>query len=216
MTKIYRVFLADDHVLVRDGVKSIINAQPDMSVVGEADDGPDTIAKCRQLQPDVVITDISMAGMNGAEVTRQLSRLCPSSKTLVLTMHESAAYLRQMLEAGASGYVIKRSSSEDLLHGIRSVADGGTYIDPRVAEKLAAGMRAQKSTDKSPVSAALSEREMDVIRMTAEGYTSREIAQTLNIGKKSVDTYKSRAMSKLGLESRTDIVRYAMSQGWLS
>lgn len=214
MTQKCRVLLVDDHVILRDGIKSLINAQADMCVVGEASDGTTALELCVQLRPDVVLTDISMSGMNGAELTRKVREVCPHSKTLVLTMHESAAYLRQMLESGASGYLIKRSPVDDLLHGIRSVAIGGTYIDPRVAGKLTVGLRSGKDTGKHAV--VLSEREIEVLRLTAEGFSSKEIAQRLNIGKKSVDTYKSRAMHKLSLESRNDVVRYVMSQGWFS
>lgn len=211
----WRIFLADDHAILRDGIKTLINAQNDMCVVGEAANGQEALELCHQLRPDVIVTDISMPDTSGVELTRKLTELCPSSKTMILTMHESAAFLRQLLEAGAAGYAVKRSDGEDLLHGIRSIAKGGTYIDPKVAEKLTAGIRSSSSTNKK-LNSDLSEREIEVLKMTAEGYSSREIAETLNIGKKSVDTYKSRAMRKLGLDSRSDIVRYVLGQGWIS
>jgi DNA-binding NarL/FixJ family response regulator len=216
MTSKIKVFMADDHVVLRDGIKALINAQPDMIVIGEAGDGVHVLELCRELQPDVIVLDISMPGMSGVEASRKLTGLCPRSRILVLTVHESTAYLRQMLEAGASGYLIKRSAGEDLLHGIRSVANGGTYIDPKVAEKLAVGLRSSKGTDQRTLGVGLSEREMDVLRMIAQGHSSKEIAHALNIGKKSVDTYKTRAMQKLGLDSRAELVRYAVGQGWLS
>ena len=211
-----RIFLADDHVVLRDGVKALVDAEPDMVVVGDAGDGAAAIALCQELNPDVIVLDISMPGMNGVDVMRKLAEVCPRSRALVLTVHESTAYLRQMLEAGASGYVIKRSAGKDLIHAIRSVAAGGTYIDPKVAEKLAIGLRAKNKKDYDTLGGELSERETDVLRMIAQGFSSKEIAHSLNIGQKSVDTYKSRAMQKLGLESRTEVVRYAMSQGWLT
>lgn len=216
MNSKWRVFVADDHVVLRDGVKALINAEPDLCVVGEAGDGVTVLEKCSELQPDVIVLDITMPGMNGVDVTKQLCNLCPRSRTLVLTVHESSAYLRQMLEAGVSGYVIKRSPAQELIHGIRSVAAGGTYIDPQVAEKLAIGLRMGKKQSDKALDVALSERETDVLKMIAQGHSSKEIAHTLNIGNKSVDTYKLRAMQKLGLQSRSDVVRYAMSQGWLT
>ncbi len=215
MNSKWRIFLADDHVVLRDGIKALINAQSDMCVIGEAGDGTTVFASCVELEPDIVVMDISMPGMSGVEITRKLVQSCPRTRVLILTVHESAAYLRQALEAGASGYVIKRSAAEELIHGIRSIAKMGTYIDPKIAEKLAATLRAKKKENRTVI-ANLSEREIDVLKMVAQGYSSKEIAHTLNIGQKSVDTYKSRAMQKLGLDSRTEIVRFAMGQGWLS
>jgi DNA-binding NarL/FixJ family response regulator len=209
------VFLADDHVVLRDGIKALINAESDLCVVGEAGDGITALNDCGEIKPDVIVLDITMPGMSGVEVTKQLHEVCPQSRILVLTVHESTAYLRQMLEAGASGYVVKRSPAKELIHGIRSVAEGGTYIDPKVAEKLAIGLRMGKKNAQLSLDVALSERELDVLRLIAQGHSSKEIAGALNIGSKSVDTYKLRAMQKLGLESRADVVRYAMGQGWL-
>ena len=215
MTPKTQVFLADDHVVVRDGVKALINAQPDMRVVGEAGDGVTTVDFCAAVKPDVVVLDISMPGMSAVEVTRRLLHVCPQSKILVLTVHECTAYMTQMLGEGVHGYVVKRSAGDDLIHGIRSVANGGTYIDPRVAEKLAGGLRAQSKEREGLLGVVLSERETDVLKMIAQGYSGKEIARTLNISQKSVDTYKARAMQKLNLDSRVDVVRYAMCQGWL-
>lgn len=212
----YRVFLADDHVVLREGIRSLIDSQDDMFVIGEASNGDGVLELCRELQPDVIVLDISMPHISGIELTQKLREHCPQSRTLALTMHESVAYLRRMLEAGASGYLVKRSSGEDVLHGIRSVARGGTYIDPQMAENLASGLRAKNKVQQGSFAAVLSEREAAVLRMVAEGHSSKEIALVLNIGKKSVDTYRLRAMQKLGFESRSEIVRYAMGQNWLS
>lgn len=213
--KSWRIFLADDHVVLRDGIKALINAESDLCVVGEAGDGITALKDCGKIQPDVIVLDISMAGLSGVEVAKQLREVCPQSRILVLTVHESSAYLRQMLEAGASGYVVKRSPAKELIQAIRSVAEGGTYIDPKVAEKLAVAFRmGQKNAQQIP-NVSLSEREVDVVKLIAQGHSSKEIAGALNIGSKSVDTYKLRAMQKLGLESRADVVRYAMGQGWL-
>jgi DNA-binding NarL/FixJ family response regulator len=211
-----RVFLADDHVCVRDGIKGLINAELDMTVIGEADNGGSLLEQCKKLHPDVIVLDISMPGMNGVEIARQLKPLSPKLKTLVLTIHDSTAYLRQMLEAGAAGYLVKRATTEELIHAIRSVAKGGTYIDPMLAEKLAAPLRQKGNERESIVSDnELSERERDVLKLIAQGYSGKQIADHLNVGRKSVDTYKMRAMEKLGLDSRIEIVRYASGQGWL-
>lgn len=211
-----RVFLADDHVCVRDGIKALINDEPDMTVVAEADNGASLLEQCKKIHPDVIVLDISMPGMNGVKVAHQLKSLIPKSKTLVLTIHDSTAYLRQMLEAGAAGYLVKRATTEELIHAIRSVAKGGTYIDPMLAEKLAEPLRQKGNKRKNIISdSALSERESDVLKMIAQGYSGKQIADQLNVTRKSIDTYKMRAMEKLGLDSRTEIVRYASGQGWL-
>ncbi len=210
-----RIFLADDHVIVRDGIKALINAQADMLVVGEASDGNTALNLCRELQPDVIIMDISMPGTNGVDATCSLKELCPHSRTLALTVHESTAYLRQMLQAGAAGYVLKRAASEELIHGIRSVAKGGTYIDPMIADRLAEVVRGTSKVG-GAAGVTLSERELDVVKMVAQGYSGKEIAKALNISAKSVETYKARAMQKLGLVSRSELVRYAVGQKWLS
>jgi DNA-binding NarL/FixJ family response regulator len=211
-----RVFLADDHICVRDGIKGLINEQPDMTVIAEADDGASLLEQCKKIHPDVIVLDISMPGMNGVEVARQLKPLSPKSRTLVLTIHDSTAYLRQMLEAGAAGYLVKRATTEELIHAIRSVAKGGTYIDPMLAEKLAAPLR-QKGIERDNIvsEGELSERETVVLKMIAQGYSGKQIADHLNVSRKSIDTYKMRAMEKLGLDSRTEIVRYASGKGWL-
>ncbi len=211
-----RVFLADDHVCVRDGIKRLINEESDMTVIAEADNGASLLEQCKKLHPDVIVLDISMPGMNGVEVARQLKPLSPKSKTLVLTIHDSTAYLRQMLEAGVAGYLVKTATSEELIHAIRSVAKGGTFIDPMLAERLAAPLRQKGNERDSIVSdSELSERERDVIKMIAQGYSGKQIADHLNVSRKSIDTYKMRAMEKLGLDSRTEIVRHAFGQGWL-
>lgn len=216
MTTKIRVFLADDHVCVREGIKALLNEQPDLTVIGDADDGLTAVTQCKKLHPDVIVLDISMPGANGVKVASQLKPLSPKCKTLILTIHDSTTYLRQMLAAGVSGYLVKRATTDELIHAIRSVAKGGTYIDPMLAEKLAAPLR-KKNTEKRTdnTKAELSEREEVVLKLTAQGYSGKEIAEHLNIGRKSIETYKQRAMEKLGLESRTEIVRYAVARDWL-
>jgi DNA-binding NarL/FixJ family response regulator len=210
-----RVFLADDHTVVREGLKALIDAQADMHVVGEADNGRAAWQLARELGPDVVVMDVSMPEMSGAQATECLKRDCPQVKVLALTIYEDRAYLRQMLEAGASGYVLKRAAMEELAHAVRTVASGHSYIDPTLAGKVISSYLNQDPAGGKAAGAELSERESQVLRLIAWGYSNKEIGWKLNINVKTVDTYKLRLMEKLNLRSRTDIVRYALRQGWL-
>ena len=210
-----RIFLADDHPVVREGLKSLINAQPDMEVIGEAADGRLTLRRAKQLQPDVAVIDISMPELNGAQVTERLKVTCPQMRVLALTVHEDASYLRQLLQAGASGYVLKRGAAEELIHAIRTVAAGGVYLDPSLAGRLVSSYLGRQPPDPTAQRGDLSERETEVLRLIALGYSNKEIAAQLGIGVRTVETYKTRLMEKLELRSRADIVRYAVQQGWL-
>lgn len=210
-----RIFLADDHPVVREGLKSLINAQPDMEVIGEAADGRLTLRGAKQLQPDVAVIDISMPELNGAQVTERLKVTCPQMRVLALTVHEDASYLRQLLQAGASGYVLKRGAAEELIHAIRTVAAGGVYLDPSLAGRLVSSYLGRQPPDPTAQRGDLSERETEVLRLIALGYSNKEIAAQLGIGVRTVETYKTRLMAKLELQSRADIVRYALQQGWL-
>ena len=214
MTKL-RVFLADDHAVVREGLKALINAQPGMEVSGEASDGRTACQQVEQLQPDVVVMDVSMPEMNGAQATEQLKQTCPHVKVLALTVHEDKGYLRQLLEAGASGYMLKRAVAEELIHAIRTVAAGGVYLDPTVAGKVVGGFVRKPSAKGVAEGSDLSEREIEVVRLIAAGYSNKEIAGQLTLSVKTVETYKARSMEKLGLHSRAEIVRYALQRGWL-
>ncbi|HEX7318042.1 MAG TPA: response regulator transcription factor [Pyrinomonadaceae bacterium] len=210
-----RVFLADDHMVVREGLKSLVNAQPDMHVVGEAENGDAAWRAVRELGPDVVVMDVSMPDMSGAEATERLRRECPQVRVLALTVYEDKSYLRQMLDAGASGYVLKRAVTDELVRAIRTVAAGGSYVDPTLAGSLVSSYFNQDTTDGRAPAGELSERESQVLRLIAWGYSNKEIGWKLNISSKTVDTYKLRLMEKLNLRSRTDIVRYALQQGLL-
>ena len=210
-----RVFLADDHVVVREGLKALVNAEPDMHVVGEADNGRAAWLLAKELCPDVVVMDVSMPEMSGAQATERLRLECPQVKVLALTIYEDRAYLRQMLEAGAAGYVLKRAAMEELAHAVRTVAAGGSYLDPTLAGKIISSYLNQAPAGGKAAGGELSERECQVLRLIAWGYSNKEIGWKLNISVKTVDTYKLRLMEKLDLRSRTDIVRYALRQGWL-
>jgi DNA-binding NarL/FixJ family response regulator len=210
-----RVFLADDHMVVREGLKSLVNAQPDMHVVGEADNGRAAWQRAAELKPDVLVMDVSMPEMSGAEATERLRRECPQVKVLALTFYEDRSYLRQMMEAGAAGYVLKRAVMEELVHAVRTVAAGGSYLDQTLASKVVSSYFNQNPSDGKAAGGDLSERESQVLRLIAWGYSNKEIGWKLNISVKTVDTYKLRLMEKLSLRSRTDIVRYALRQGLL-
>lgn len=210
-----RILLADDHVVVREGLKVLVNAQPDMVVIGEAADGRIAVQKAKELRPDVVVMDMSMPQLNGARATEQLKEACPHIKVLALSVHEDRSYWQQFLEAGASGYVLKRAAAADLIQAIRTVAAGGVYLDPEVAGKVVGSIIRQPSLNNLVTGTGLSERETDVVRLIAHGYSNREIAAKLDLSVKTVETYKTRALEKLGLHGRAEVVRYALQRGWL-
>jgi len=209
-----RIFLADDHETVREGLKLLLNAQSDMEVVGEASDGAAALRSVGHLKPDIIVLDVSMPGMNGLKAAEALRQSSPEIKVLTLTRHSDDGYLHQLLRAGAAGYVLKQSRPAELLHAIRSVVAGGRYLDPAVAGKVMSGYRRRHSEEEN-VGSNLSARETEVVRLIAWGYTNKEIAARLDLSVKTVETHKANAMHKLGVRSRIDIVRYALLQGWL-
>jgi len=209
-----RILIADDHALLRDGLKALVNAEPDMEVVGEAENGRAVLEKASQLKPHLILMDISMPDMNGAHATRRLKSLFPTVKVLALTAHEDSSYLRHMLEAGASGFLLKRAAADQLIQAIHVVAANDRYIDPTFAGKVLSNFMRPASKPKTDGD-QLSEREAEVLRLTAWGFGNKEIAAQLGISAKTVETYRARLSEKLQLTSRTEIVRYAIRQGWL-
>jgi two-component system, NarL family, response regulator NreC len=211
---IMRIFIADDHVVLREGLTLLINAQPDMEVVGYANDGRALVQEIQERQAEIVIMDVSMPG-GGAQAAAQLRQALPNVHVVALTRHSEPGYVRQLLQAGAHAYVLKRAGAEELLSAIRVVAGGGTYLDSTLTARVAdAFVRAQ--TDASVhAEADLSGREVEVVRLIAHGYTNKEIAAQLGVSIKTTETYKARAMEKLGLYSRAALVRYALQRGWL-
>ena len=210
-----RVLLADDHVTVRYGLKLLIDAEPDMTVVAEAGDGAEAIRKTLETKPDVVVMDISMPGMNGLVATRALKQAQPGTLVITLTRHTEDAYLQELLRAGASGYILKRSAPTELLHAIRGVAAGGQYLDSTLTPRVTAGFIARPGGGARKQVPALTDREAEVLRLIAAGYGNKEIAAKLMLSAKTVDAHKTNAMRKLDLRGRIDIVKYAVLQGWL-
>ncbi len=216
MSKI-RVLIADDHVIVRDGVRMILEAQSDMEVVGEASDGREALERARQLSPSLVLMDIAMPGMNGLEATAAIKKDLPDVQVLALTMHEDYQYFFEMLRAGASGYVLKGASSADLLAAIRAVHEGGVYLHPAVAKNLVTDFikRMEPGEEKARYD-GLSDRERQVLKLVAEGKTSQQIADELFLSANTVQTHRAHIMEKLHLQNRTELIRYALRKGLIA
>ncbi len=213
-----RVLLADDHAILRAGLGMLLNAQPDMEVVGEAADAAEAIEKAGTLQPDIVLLDLSMPGIHGLEAIGQIMEKAPAAQILVLTMHDDDAYLRQALRAGALGYVLKKAADTDLISAIRAVQRGGVYIYPSMTRALLADVLPDTPTAETPDTDSLerlSDRERQVLRLVALGHTNQQIADRLYLSVKTVETYRARGMGKLGLRGRAALVRYALEQGLL-
>jgi len=210
-----RIVLADDHEVVRAGLCTLLNASPGLTVVGEARNGYEAITRALELEPDVLVMDISMPALNGVEATEMLARQCPAVRVIALTAHEDRGYLTRLLRAGASGYMLKRATPDEVIRAIRTVAEGGTYVDPLLAGTLLR-RAAQSSGGHSDAADPLSDREEEVLRRIAWGGSNKEIATELGISTKTVETYKARITGKLGIRSRTEMVRYALQRGWLS
>lgn len=210
-----RVLLADDHGIVRAGLRALLEAQPDMTVVGEAEDGPSAIAQVQELRPTVVIADLSMPG-GGLEAIQGITNLDQPTRVLVLTVHAEERYLLPVLKAGGSGYVRKSSAHTDLLNAIRTVARGEVFLDPAATKTLLRGYLGRvRSGDELDLGEVLSEREREVVKLTAEGHTAQQAAEILSLSPKTVETYRHRAMQKLGLTNRAELVRYALRAGLL-
>jgi DNA-binding NarL/FixJ family response regulator len=207
-----RVFLVDDHEIVRSGLRALLAAQPDMVVVGEAAEGLSFLNGVDAAQPDVVVMDVSMPVLDGIEATRRLKAAMPEVKVIALTAREERSYIELIMSAGASGYVLKRSASDDLVRAIRAIVAGGVYLDPSMAASALAPLR---QGTPSTLPSRLSEREAEVLRLIAEGHAVKDVATRLGISTRTLETYRSRAMDKLGLKTRADIVRHALQRGWL-
>jgi DNA-binding NarL/FixJ family response regulator len=210
-----RILLADDHVIVRHGLKLLIDGQPDMTVISEASDGETAVQRAVQLKPDVIVMDVSMPGMNGLVATRKLKQLQSRAAIVTLTRHSDDAYLQELLRAGVSGYVLKQSAPTELLQAIRAAAGGGQYLDSALTARVTAGFLGKRGKRETQPGVTVSERESEVLRLIASGHSNKEIASRLSLSVKTVEAHKANAMRKLGLTGRIDIVKYALLQGWL-
>lgn len=208
-----RVVLADDHRVMREGLRMVLDREADVEVVGEADDGAAAIQLARDLRPDVVVMDISMPGLNGVEATEALTTI-PGIRILILTRHAERGYVQRLLAAGASGYVLKQSAADELVRALRRVVAGQKYLDSAITDQVIGNVTAG-SRRATSAGGRLTRREEDVLRFVALGFLAKEIAGRLGISIKTVETHKAKGMIKLGLKNRIEIVRYAMLQGWL-
>jgi DNA-binding NarL/FixJ family response regulator len=210
-----RIILADDHPIVLNGLRNLVQAEADLDLVGEASSGAAALNLIRETTPDVAVIDISMPELNGIALTRRLANEMPSVRVLVLTLHEDLAFVRQAVQAGVRGYVLKRSAAECLIQAIHAVVAGGVYVDPAVANRMI-GANQKRWRHTNAVGPDLTEREAGVLKLVALGFTNKEIARQLDVGVKSIETYKARGAAKLGLKTRAELVRYASGQGWLT
>lgn len=212
-TRKARVLIAEDHGTVRESLRLLFDKEPDLEVVGEAGDGREAVRLTKELLPDVVVMDVSMPGWDGLQATRALSETCPQVRVLALTRHADYGYLSEMLKAGAKGYVLKQSSSSDLLGALRAVASGHNYLDPAVTARVIDAYTGARL--KGETAETVSEREEEVLRLIALGHSNKEVAARLSLSVKTVEAHKANAMRKLGLGSRTDVVSYAIFRGWM-
>lgn len=211
-----RVVIADDHAMVRAGLAAVLQACPDIDIVGECADGVRAADEVLAKRPDVAVLDFAMPGLNGGEAAGRIGRDAPGVKVLVVSAYEERTYLQQVLAAGAKGYVLKRAAPDDLVLAVRTVAGGAVYLDPALLGHVVDGLSGEHTLLNAPRGEALSAREAEVIRLVAQGYANKEVAARLDISVKTVETYKLRAMEKLDLKGRVDLIRYAHTCGWLS
>ncbi len=204
-----RIILADDHSVVRQGFRRILEAQPDMDIVGEASNGREALEQAAKLTPDVVVMDVAMPELNGIEATRRLSEATPHSRVLALSMHKDSVYVREILRAGARGYLLKDAVDEDLIAAVRAVSRGEGYLSPGVADAVLTDYRQHVS---DPID-LLTSREREVLQLIAEGKTNKDIATLLNLSVYTVDAHRGRIMEKLNLHSTGELVRFAVRKG---
>lgn len=209
-----KILLAEDHRILREGLKRLIAEQPNMEVVGEADNGIAAWQQAKELEPDIVLMDITMPRLNGAEATLKIRESCPNVKVIALTGHRASAYLNEVLKAGASGYVLKQAAFDELIDAIQTVGRGGNYIDSASREMIVHSPLDDRVYKGEAQGKPLSQREIQVLSLVANGYTNKEIANELSISVKTVETHKANCMQKLDLKSRAEIVDYARFRGW--
>ncbi len=211
-----KVLLVDDHAILREGLRMVLDAQPNITVVGEAGDGREAVELAEQLHPDVVVMDIAMPNLNGLEATRQIKKRWPEIRVVILTMHENQQYVTQIVKAGATGAVLKRSAGTELLTAITSAARGQSYFSPSIASMLLDDYRIRLTGEGVDDPEILTEREREVLQLVAEGKTNQEIAGSLFLSIKTVQTHRAHIMEKLGAHDRTDLVKYAIRTGMVT
>ncbi len=213
--KSIRVVLADDHAVLRAGLRALLETEPDITVVGEAGSGDDAVEQVRKLRPDVIVMDLTMPGLGGLDATRRITAGITETRVLVLTVHAEEEYLFPVLDAGGSGYVTKTSADRDLVQAIRAIARGEVFLYPHAAKLLLQRYKVARSADEDDPMHRLTVREQEVLSLTAEGYSSSEIGARLLISPKTVDTYRARIMEKLQLHHRSELIRFALRTGLL-
>lgn len=209
-----RVFLADDHAVVRDGVRMVLEANRDMTVVGNAADGRDAVRQVQKLLPDVVVMDVAMPGLNGIEATQQVRELCPGTQVVILSMYASVEHIYRALQAGARGYVLKESAGKEVVAAVRAVSEGRRYLSQKITDTMVDDLLQQRQA--APASGPLdrlSQREREVLQLVADGHSSAEIAQLLHLSPKTVETYRSRLMQKMGISNVPGLVKFAIQHG---
>ena len=210
-----KLMLADDHAVVRSGLRMLLEAQPDMEIVGETENGLETVMRAQAIKPDIILMDVEMPGMNGIEATREIKLILPETAVLALTMYEDEQYFFEMLKVGASGYVPKRAAPDELVNAIRTVYRGGVYLYPSLAAHLVQDylQKDEAAADDDRPQNDLTPREIEVLTLIAEGFTNAEIAQELVISIKTVDRHRENIMRKLNMHNRIDLVKYAIKKG---
>lgn len=211
-----RIFIADDHPVVLSGMKTLLAAEPDFEIIGEASDGPTALRRAIELQPDVAVFDLSMPGLYGVEVIQKYFAAHPKARVIVVSVQEDGANLRRLLKLGVAGYILKRSATDELIRGIHAVARGGVYLDPAIAaHALGRVVHAVAPNVETSAISQLSTRELEVLRLASVGHSNKVISARLQVGPKSIETYKARAMDKLGFTNRVELIRFALGMGWL-
>lgn len=209
-----RVLIADDHGIVREGIRMILALHDDIEVVGEAENGQEAVEQAGRLAPDVVLMDISMPGLGGLEAMLEILKVKPGTRVLVLTQYDNTEYIYRFLKSGAAGYVLKKAAGDDLVAAIRAVHQGNSWVDPVIADKVIKGfLHTPEVNEDEALYESLSDREKQVLKLIAEGHTNQEIADILHLGIKTIMTHRTTLMEKLGFHNRTDLIKYAYRKG---
>jgi len=214
--KMIKVVLADDHMIIKDGLRSLLERQPDMEVVAEADNGRTALKHVKELSPDVVIMDIGMRELNGIDATRQIVKMSPGVKVLALSMYSDKRFIKEMLKAGASGYILKDSAFKELIDAIRVIVGGEIYISPIVASTVMKDYLEHSSEKESSIRSLLTSRELDVLQLLAEGKSTKQIASSLHLSIKTIESHRNRVMQKIDVSNIADLTKYAIREGIIS